>query len=449
MMQLSLQKQLFIQISLTAMMILVLIPNSWGQWEKISTEDKTYDSNLKTVQFDVKNVQIGTPPILKLGGGLPLVLSFDDFNEDLGDYEYTVFHCTADWKISSIRQFEYIKEFTTRSLMHYQSSMNSRVPYVHYQEEIPNEQIQLKLSGNYILVLYEAGTENLIMVKRFMVLDHKFSITGEVETPNSPEVDIRNSYQEVIFNVSKPEANDVMIQDISATIMQNANWKNAIYNAKADFERREYFIFGTFGKHLFNGMSEFRNLDLRNINDVSPDVKNITRFNDGIEVELFKDLSRQNNRGFYTDVNGDFVISDRINTNNTDSILVPLITKEIDEFQYRNEYLDAFFSLEAPFPLPKGESVYIWGGITNFELNDNFKLEYNYDYNQYEIWSFLKQGFYNYLYVVKDKKGNIHFDVFEHNRTLTENFYHIFLYHKPPGQRYDALVGTLKLSSFY
>jgi len=59
----------------------------------------------------------------------------------------------------------------------------------------------------------------------------------------------------------------------------------------------------------------------------------------------------------------------------------------------------------------------------------------------------LKQGFYNYQYVLVKKKKNLIIDetFIEGNHWETQNKYTIFLYLQEEGTVYDKLIGSLEL----
>jgi len=48
-------------------------------------------------------------PIIRLGE--KLVLTFDDLNADEHNYTYKIEHCTLDWEISNLSEFEFINGY--------------------------------------------------------------------------------------------------------------------------------------------------------------------------------------------------------------------------------------------------------------------------------------------------------------------------------------------------
>lgn len=64
-------------------------------------------------------------------------------------------------------------------------------------------------------------------------------------------------------------------------------------------------------------------------------------------------------------------------------------------------------------------------------------MEYDQENKIYFKELLLKQGFYNYQYLVKGDKPYF----FEGSHFETENKYEIFVYNRPVGSRVDRLIG--------
>ncbi len=50
-------------------------------------------------------------PIIDLNGPVDLLLSFDDFSNEINNYYYKIIHCNADWTPSSLSESEYLEGF--------------------------------------------------------------------------------------------------------------------------------------------------------------------------------------------------------------------------------------------------------------------------------------------------------------------------------------------------
>jgi hypothetical protein len=79
-------------------------------------------------------------------------------------------------------------------------------------------------------------------------------------------------------------------------------------------------------------------------------------------------------------------------------------------------------------------------------------MEFNNRNNKLEAFIKLKQGFYNYKYVIKhdlDIKTKFNNGEVGGNFDETENSYSILVYYRDFGERYDRVVGFGKASSEY
>ena len=68
-------------------------------------------------------------------------------------------------------------------------------------------------------------------------------------------------------------------------------------------------------------------------------------------------------------------------------------------------------------------------------------MSYNFQKGIYEVSIMLKQGFYNYKYVVVDEKNDLQEGFISGNFDETENNYVVVVYYRDLGSRYDKLIG--------
>ncbi len=105
------------------------------------------------------------------------------------------------------------------------------------------------------------------------------------------------------------------------------------------------------------------------------------------------------------------------------------------------DYVFVHFRLNMALPLDG--SVYIAGALTNWQFNDLNRMDYKAEEGAYMKTLLLKQGVYNYRYLYLPAFSE-QFDMaeIEGNHFETENEYLILFYHRPPGTRYDRLLGA-------
>ena len=105
------------------------------------------------------------------------------------------------------------------------------------------------------------------------------------------------------------------------------------------------------------------------------------------------------------------------------------------------------FSFDAPKITTK--EIYVYGAFNNFETSSENKMKFNNTTKRYEASILLKQGFYNYTFVTKDKNNAI--NTYELNGSFyqTENEYKVLVYYKAFGENYQRVfgVGSAKINS--
>jgi hypothetical protein len=116
----------------------------------------------------------------------------------------------------------------------------------------------------------------------------------------------------------------------------------------------------------------------------------------------------------------------------------------LDNFDYRDatfsNYAFVNFTL-ASKPLP-GE-VFVTGAFNYWNLNDENRMEYDSASKAYESRILLKQGWYDYQYLVRSKNlPPLHL---EGSHFETENAYEILVYYRPFQPKADLLIGYIRL----
>jgi hypothetical protein len=142
------------------LVILLFTANLQAQPELASYTDGVYRDYIRTVKMHVTGLAL-TMPIAPLGTMGSVYLSFDELDGQGTRYYYTVIHCDRNWMpTKELSQFEYLSGYSEGEIQDYDLSSGTYQHYVHYKLALPNEDVNWKISGNYLLVVYEAGEEN-------------------------------------------------------------------------------------------------------------------------------------------------------------------------------------------------------------------------------------------------------------------------------------------------
>lgn len=112
----------------------------------------------------------------------------------------------------------------------------------------------------------------------------------------------------------------------------------------------------------------------------------------------------------------------------------------IDNYDYRRvnaaNYVNVAFTLSSP---PVDGEVYVTGAFTQWNQGRENKMQYDSVKREYTASALLKQGWYDYQYVVKSKTlPPWHF---EGTHFQTENLYEVFVYYRSFQPLADLLIG--------
>lgn len=400
-------------------------------------DDYIYKANIRTIQFH----EVGwdySAPLLALQGGGQLELSFDDLDGDQKRYSLSFVHCNADWTPSNLMVSEYLDGFHEMNILNSAYAMNTFQKYTHYSIVFPQGDTQQNTSflksGNYLMYVYVDGDkDNLAFTRRLMVFDNKASITANFRQEIGGSNQFNN--QHIDFTISS-NGYDITnpYRDMHVVIVQNNRWDNAVTNIKPTFLGNNQFIYSLDDATTFRGGNEFRYFDIRSTRFLTERVREFYKDKDlRNHAVLQKDELRATKPYlFYNDFNGNFLIKNR---------------EALADLEIEGDYVYVEFFL--PYPVPEANgNFYVMGKLTDWRMNKLSKMTYNYTRMGYETNLYLKQGFYNYIYVLSSdtKKGGDE-SITEGSHWDTENDYNIYVYHRKFGTAYDQLIGVKKLNS--
>lgn len=367
----------------------------------------------------------GSFPVINLRSGEQIQLNFDDLTGQSRNYYYTLQHCDAQWSPSNLSPAEYLQSFLEDRLLNYWYASGTVQKYVHYELKLPNQNIGIKLSGNYLLKVYEDGDQRkLALTRRIYVLNTSAGIQAGI-APSS-NVALRQSNQKINFqvdyagiNVSNP------YNDIKVLVMQNARPETAVLNTRPTNVRGTQLFYNDYQSNDFAGGNEFRHFDIRTLKLNSERVARI--FKDTANtVLLLPDASRRQAAYlFQYDNDGNFFIR---NQDGRDA--------RVDA-----DYVQVYFSINSNLPPTEGD-LYITGKFNDYRLDAFSKLSYDAGRSNYTTHLLLKQGVYDYQYVwVPRSTGKPSATETEGSYFETENEYQLLVYYHAPGARWEELVG--------
>lgn len=381
-------------------------------------------SFIKTVSTQASHENRETT-IFPLGGSF--LFSFDDLEADQKNYYYKIEHCNYDWEISSLNPSEYIEGSNEFEILNFENSFNTLQGYTHYSFQIPNQNSRIKISGHFLITIYNEYDEICIQ-RRIVLHDNRVNISAKVVRDRSLE-NIENK-QVVHFSIYHPSLRiNNPKQELNVVILQNQDWNFTKKNLQPQFYKKDEMVYNYNDANSFFGGNEFLNFDTKDINGNHISIAQ-TALDSIFHHFLYPTQPRIDTP--YTlapDINGGFAIR-TINENNPFT---------------EGDYSWVHFTLENNFAELSDRELYVYGAFNNYALTEENKMTYNKDRQAFEASLLLKQGFYNYCFAspnnVLEKKS------VDGSFFTTENEYTILVYYQPFGQRTGKIIGATAVFS--
>lgn len=417
-------------------LILLLLSFSLNAQQLQSYSDINYNDKVQTVLLHPVKDSLAKPiiPLNDMMGKLHL--QFDVFANDAPYMYYTFIHCNNDWtQQSDIQQIEYLSGFDSDDIENYSFSLNTMIDYVHFDLIFPTEDMTPKISGNYLLIVFEneLTPENIYFTRRFMIVDEKSNI--EASIPRYPfDLNLGTDKQQVEMTLSYPNIfNSLAEQYSNVTIQQNGRWDNAVMGLKPTYVYPDYLSYENNVKTVFNSGNQYRRFNTSNLHNRPEQTRSVEMTQNYYVVTLYEDQKRN----LYNYVNEQDLYGEKVIYLERDDRLTAT----------EAEYVMVEFFLEWA-PVMANQDVYIMGAITDWNLDEKSKMTYDYERKGYALNLLLKQGYYDYIYAVKEKDATVgDVAVVAGNFWETRNEYTIYLYLFDPTQNYDQLIGVKTISS--
>ncbi|RLD29775.1 MAG: DUF5103 domain-containing protein [Bacteroidetes bacterium] len=374
---------------------------------------------IKTITFK-SNTNQSQLPILKLRERL--LLEFDVLNGDEADFYYTITHYNFDWTSSNLMKSEYLQGFDNLRIVNYENSFNTYQIYSHYTLQIPNQQTRLKMSGNYMINIYNEY-EELMFSRKFMIYQDIANVGVAIK--RSRDVKYIQQKQSVDFNISSPSMHfNNPKQTIKVVVIQNNNLNTTITTLKPLYTIGRQLIYKYDTESSFWAGNEFLFFENKDVRGANVGVQFID-LKDIYHNYLFTDIIRANRPYTYNpDINGNFLIT----------------ALDTDNVAIEADYTVIHFSIQHP-ELFNNKSIHVYGNFNNYAIDETTKMSFNLKSGYYESKLKLKQGFYNYKYIVVDENGKLEEGAISGNFDQTENNYKVLVYYRDLGARYDKIIG--------
>lgn len=372
---------------------------------------------------------IFAPPVVVLGSNDRLDISFDILADDRDFLRFRVIRCDANWQPSKIAENEWLDGFNESMIDDYRFSNATSVHYVNYFFQFPNEDINPRLSGNYLIQVYpEDDPDDIWLQQRVMISEQTAPVSATVTSRT--DVDYNDAHQqlEIAVDLERADIADPF-NDLRVMISQNGRGDNEVALTHPLRLSGKSAIYEHQAPLIFDAGNEYRRFEISNVNYPGLNVEHIGYYEPYYHFTLFEDVSRVGESYRYDQTqNGRFVVREY---NSGDS--------DVDA-----DYAVVHFTLD--YPEMPGTMIFLDGDFTQRRFDPASQMHYNKQSGKYEKALLLKQGHYNYQYLaVPPGATSGKTAVIEGDKYQTQNEYLIKVYSRGPLDRTDRLISVFPL----
>lgn len=402
-----------------------VIINTLSMVAQTVVTDSVYSPNIKTVILGKQGVEMSLP-IIQLGSNERLMLRFDELGDNSNYYRYRIDHCTHDWLISDISVSDYMDGFEDGAIDNQQFSFTTIEHYTNYWQTIPNDMSSFAASGNYLLTVYlQSDPDSIVFTRRFKVYEPMTTVEASVGRVQGSVGLMEN--QNLSVKVNPLEGNYFINPDAYIFVYAEQNGRKDLTRLlPLESMSGNTLNYRWKKENVFPGGNEFRFFDFSNLQFPMNNIWKIEYFG-GENIVFLKPDEDRSRKPYSLDIglNGQYKIAVANAQNpNTEA-----------------DYAWVNFSLPQELPFLDG-NIYIIGDFTNWQMNDQSRMEWNQSMKAYTARLFLKQGYYAYQLLFLPAGSTVgETSRLEGNHFQTLNDYYIYVYQRNPGDLYDRLIG--------
>lgn len=396
----------------------------WAQ-RVADTMTGIFDEHVKSLQVNFAD-DFFASPIVVLGSNDRIVISFDYLGDERQYLRYSLEHCNASWQPSGLTDSEFLDGFNEGLIEDFDYSQATVVPYVHYRLAVPNEQVNPVISGNYLLKIYkEDAPENVLLQCRFMVTEATAPVSANVSTQT--DIDYNKSHQQLSIAVDSERALvEDPFNDLIVVVGQNGRLDNETAFRQPLRMSGRTAIYEHQKPLIFEAGNEYRRFETVNEQYPGMRIDHIEFFEPYYHFVIAEDAPRDEETYLYDE---------------TQSGRYMIRRQGADDSDVEADYGVVHFTLD--YPESSGTMIFLDGDFVQRRFDENSRMQYNYSTGRYERAMLLKQGSYNYQYLIVPPGERRGFTgAIEGDKYQTMNEYTVRVYHRRRGERYDRLIGT-------
>ena len=361
-------------------------------------------------------------PILPLGSGATLTLAFDVMDIRGRPLSVYFYHANRSWR-RDLTPAEYLTSFQRDDLIDYQPSRATTVDYTHYTYQFPNNSIDFRISGNYILRVTEQGMEDDVLFERaFFVSEQATSVELGLDNVLTGV----SSYPSIqpLAQFTPPPSIQANVFDYNVCFMRNGQIAEARCADRPMLAQQPALQFFLQPEASFAPEVADYVVDIGSVR-VGGRIENTDLTQSPYLVVLEPDYARFAGTGLEPLLNGQAVVNAAV--------------RDFPDPEVSGEYVNVRFAYVPPEERPLAGDIIVTGGFNGWRVEPANRLEWVPGAGRYEGTVLMKQGQYEYRYLVSDQRVQ---------RALTgasprlDNLYTVFVYYNDIRLQTDRLIAV-------
>ena len=397
--------------------ILLIVPLAANAWHSVKMP------NVKSLQV-ILNDDFEALPVLQLKGHDVLHISFDELSHNYRRFTYHVEPCNPDWTpTEGLFDADWLEGINDQPIDEYDNSINTSVLYTHYAFDFPNDQTNVRISGNYRLHIVDDETQEDAAVVEFRVLEPITNVGLGVTT--NTDIDLNDRYQQLKMTVKLNGLRVTRLDEqLQTFVMQNGREDNMKVNVKPNYITNQSLQWEHNRQLIFDAGNEYHKFEVLDPRHISMGLADVMWDKETNTWHAVPSPCEQRKSYLYDeDTDGAFLLR---NSDNYDA-------ERTSEYVYIHYFLK---------PLREYNDAHIVvNGRWATEPLDNYIMQYDKTEQVYKLTVMQKLGYYNYQFLLMDFDGTTHTLPEEGSFFETENKYQAFVYYKDTAERSWRLVG--------
>ena len=386
----------------------------------------TLNERVRTLQLTDPDGLPAQMPVVALNAPVPLSVEFDVLHDDRDYLRYRLVHCDASWHPSLLAEAEYLDGFNEATVEDWAYSEATDVPYTHYRIDFPTPDMMPRLSGNYLLQVYpENDPDDVWAQVRLLVSEQVAAVNADITSHTDVDYNDARQQLSVAVDVERASVADPF-NELTLYIQQNGRYDSEVAITHPLRASRTEAVYEHQPQLIFDGGNEYRRFETINEYYPSMGVESIMWAAPYYHYTLAVDEPRAETPYSYDSTQAGRYLVRRQNASDS---------------RTEASYGVVHFALRAD-EIP-GAMIFIDGDLTSRRFDSEALMHYNPDTGCYERAMLLKQGAYNYQYLVVPPGARRGYTApVEGDHYNTRNEYLIKVYHRAPAARYDRLIAV-------